>query len=316
MPTGRREMPLVTVGLPVFNEEESLSAALDSVLAQDYEYLEVIICDNASTDATVEIAREFAARDARIAVHESDVNRGQPFNFNRCFELASGSYFTWASGHDARLPQAIRMCVEALAADPRIVLCYPSSLWRHLDGTTSPVLDDGLDTRGLPPTLRLRRAIEWLRTCNAVHGVIRSEALAATRLFRNCVGADHVLLAELSLLGEFRQLDDVLFIRAENRPLESHEERFTRTFEMLGVVDWNARAKPYTTMGFEHVRGVWHVSRRSRRLVASVLAALWFARRWRQLLAMEWHVARPAQVAAAACRRLLRRSRSRRARAT
>src|SRR5919198_1495185 len=153
MPIDGREKPLVSVGFPVFNEESSLPAALDSILAQDYEHLEVIVCDNASTDATLEIACEYAARDARIAVHESDANRGSNFNFNRCFRVASGRYFMWASGHDTRLPQAIRKCVEVLEDDPRLVLCYPRTLLRGLDGTSAPIVDT-LETRGLPPALR------------------------------------------------------------------------------------------------------------------------------------------------------------------
>ena len=313
MLTERRESPLVSVGFPVFNEEMRLPAALDSILAQDYGNLEVIICDNSSTDATLELARAYASRDARIAVHANDVNRGASFNFNRCFELASGRYFTWASGHDTRHPEAIGKCVTALEDDLRLALCYPSSVWRRLDGTTAPVLDDGIDTRGLPPPLRLRRTIERLETCNAVHGVIRSEALAATRLFRNCFGSDHVLLAELSLLGEFRQLEEVLFVRSENRPPERDEERIVRTFEMIGGVDPRTRAKPYTTMGVEHMRGVWRLSQEGGRIKSTVLAASWYARRWWHTLAAEWHLARLVQVSAAAWRRL---PSSRRARTT
>lgn len=295
---------LVSVGVPVFNEEEYLGATLDSLLAQDYERLQFVVCDNASTDASLAIAREYAARDSRIEVHASDENRGAAWNFNRCFELASGEYFTWAGGHDSRLPPAIRLCVEALEADPRLVLCYPRSLRRYLDGTTSPIVHDTIDTRGLSPILRLRKTIERLWGCNAVYGVICSEALAATRLSRSCFGFDHVLLAELSLLGEFRQLEDVLFIRTENRPAELDEQRLARTFQMVGVADRGARAKPYTVMGAEHVRGVWHVLRGVHRITSSVLAAFWFARRWRNPLAAEWHLARPARVAALGYRRL------------
>ena len=287
MPGARGNQPLVAVGVPVFNEEAGLPAVLDSLLAQDYERLQIVVCDNASTDATLEVARAYAARDPRIAVQTSDANRGATFNFNRCFELVPGDYFTWASGHDSRRPEAIRKCVEALEEDPRLVLCYPSSLWRRFDGTTEPVLGDAIDTRGLPAILRLRTTIERLTICNAVHGVIRSEALAATRLFRGCLGSDHVLLAELSLLGEFRQLEDVLFVRVENRPVELDEQRLERTFEMVGV-DRGARAKPYTLMGVEHVRGVWHGSGGGEKLTNAVRTAFWCSRRWRHQLAAEY----------------------------
>jgi glycosyltransferase involved in cell wall biosynthesis len=304
------DQPLVSVGFPVFNEEANLPRALDSILAQDYEHLEVIVCDNASTDATAAIATEYAARDRRVVVHASDVDRGAPFNFNRCFWLASGRYFSWASGHDSRLPSAIRMCVDALEENPRLALCYPSSLSSYHDGRSAPVLDDAIDTRGLPPILRLQRTIEQLSTCNAIHAVIRSEALAATRLFRNCFGGDHILLAELSLLGEFRQLEEALFVRVENRAPEVEEERLKRVYEALGGQRYTERSRPFTVMGLEHVRGVWHVSEGTAKPANAVLAAFWYVRRWWWSIAVDWHLAEPARAAAAAWRRLPLRPRS------
>jgi glycosyltransferase involved in cell wall biosynthesis len=303
MPIDGREKPLVSVGFPVFNEESSLPAALDSILAQDYEHLEVIVCDNASTDATLEIACEYAARDARIAVHESDANRGSNFNFNRCFRVASGRYFMWASGHDTRLPQAIRKCVEVLEDDPRLVLCYPRTLLRGLDGTSAPIVDT-LETRGLPPALRLRETVEQLGWCNAVYGVIRSSALARTRLFCDCFGSDHVLLAELSLLGEFHQLDETLFVRTENRLPEELSHKLERVFEMTGVRSQLGRSRPFTVMGFEHVRGVWHLSEGAAKPKNAGRAAFWYARHRWPFVALEWRLGRAARDALGAGRQV------------
>jgi glycosyltransferase involved in cell wall biosynthesis len=286
MPTDGRQKPLVSVGFPVFNEESSLPAALDSILAQDYEHLEVIVCDNASTDATPEIAREYAARDARIAVHESDANRGSSFNFNRCFRLASGRYFTWASGHDTRLPQAIGKCVVALEEDPRLVLCYPRAVWCRFDGTPQTSFVDSVDTRGLPPALRLRETLEQVRIGTVFYGVIRSSALARTRLLCDCLGPDRVLLAELSMIGHFHQLDETLFCMTENRPWETHDQRVERWIEMTGIRSHLARSLPYTVMGFEHMRGVWRLSEGAAKPINAGLAAFWYSRRY-LLLAIE-----------------------------
>ena len=57
--------PLVSLGLPVFNGENYLREAIESVLAQDYSNWELLIFDNASEDATEAIAREFAESDER-----------------------------------------------------------------------------------------------------------------------------------------------------------------------------------------------------------------------------------------------------------
>jgi hypothetical protein len=314
MPSGLIETPLVSVGVPVFNEEHGLAAVLDSLVTQDYERLQIIVCDNASTDRTLELAEDYAVRDPRIEVHRSDENRGATANFNRCFRFASGRYFTWAGGHDTRLPSAIRRCVDALEDDSALVLCYPRSLWRRFDGTTEPVIDDTLETTGLPPALRLHETIERLTTCNAVHGVIRSSALTRTRLFRCCFGSDHVLLAELSLLGAFHQLDENLFVRTENRAPEPDEQRLARTLEMLAVSAGASRSRPYTAMGLEHGRGAWHVSERTAKPLNAARAVFWFADRWQGPLAEEWHTTKGLQAAAAVRRRLPERPKNRRTR--
>ena len=83
--------PLVSVGVPVYNGEEYLPAALDALLAQDLDDFEVIVCDNASTDATAEIAREYAAHDDRVRYHRNARNLGLSGNFNRAFQLSRGS---------------------------------------------------------------------------------------------------------------------------------------------------------------------------------------------------------------------------------
>ena len=66
----------VGIGLPVYNGADYLSDALDSILAQTFTNFEVVICDNASTDATAEIARSYAAADSRVRFETGPDNVG------------------------------------------------------------------------------------------------------------------------------------------------------------------------------------------------------------------------------------------------
>jgi GT2 family glycosyltransferase len=75
--------PRVSIELPVFNGEEFLSSAIASILAQTYPDFELIISDNASTDRTETICREYAASDRRIRYYRNDRNLGAAVNFNR-----------------------------------------------------------------------------------------------------------------------------------------------------------------------------------------------------------------------------------------
>ena len=114
--------PRVTIGLPVFNGERFLRESVESVLGQDFGDLELLVADNASTDATLDIVHEFAAADRRVRVLRSDRNRGAAWNYNRLVGEARGELFRWHAHDDVLLPSAVQRCVTALDADPGAVL--------------------------------------------------------------------------------------------------------------------------------------------------------------------------------------------------
>ena len=82
MTSAKQNRPLVSIGLPVYNEAEHLAQALDSLLGQDYENIEVIISDNASTDGTPQICADYAGKDGRVRYHRNETNIGGINNFN------------------------------------------------------------------------------------------------------------------------------------------------------------------------------------------------------------------------------------------
>ncbi len=105
--------PRVSIGLPVYNGEKYLERALDCLLKQDYADFELIVSDNASTDATESICREYAAKDSRIRYYRNPANIGASPNYNRVFSLARGEFFKWASHDDECDPSLLRRCLEA-----------------------------------------------------------------------------------------------------------------------------------------------------------------------------------------------------------
>src|SRR5438128_500699 len=92
--------PLVSIGLPVYNGAAHLSEALDSLLAQDYERIELVISDNASTDDTPTICQKYAAIDSRIRYYRKETTSAVIPNFRRALDLSSGDYFVWAAHDD------------------------------------------------------------------------------------------------------------------------------------------------------------------------------------------------------------------------
>lgn len=225
--------PLVSMGLPVYNGEEYLAAALDSLLSQTLEDFELIISDNGSTDRTGEICRRYAERDIRIRLYREDENRGACWNFNRVFQLSRGLYFKWAAADDLCDPTFLARCVEILERDPTVVCCH--SRTRQIDASgeflpnTPDPTDGGVpDNRGWRQRFRRRRrpdgssANAHRRFADVLlhtgwsarnYGLSRADALRRTNLIGRVCGAEKVLMGELSLIGRFHDLPEPLFFQ-------------------------------------------------------------------------------------------------------
>jgi len=206
------DLPLVSIGLPVYNAERFLRQALDSLLAQDYANVELIVSDNASGDATEEICRSYAGRDSRLHYHRAESNMGAIWNFNRVFELAHGEYFTWAAHDDVRDPRYVSACVAALRARPDAVLCCTDIRFIDDDGRVIQVPAHVAGTRPVGKTARERlrqvaRASNWYD----VYGLASTAALKRTRRAVPTWGFDVVVTLELCLRGPVVLVPEPLF---------------------------------------------------------------------------------------------------------
>ena len=258
--------PTVSIGLPVYNGERFLEETIESILGQTFADLELVISDNASTDATAEICRRFAARDPRVRYSRNPDNLGAARNYNITFELARGRYFKW-QGHDDPIPPTyLERCVAVLDSDPTVVLAY---------GRQFPIDEHGRPKRtGALVAARLqgrsglasRHALVRYLACVAVpaghpvgpiFGVIRTEALRRTPLLGAFVSHDLPLTAEIALHGRFHQLPHIAQFR------RYHAEQGHRTHRTLAQREsWfdPARAKlttyPRVRLLREHVHAV------------------------------------------------------------
>ena len=116
--SNNKPIPLVSVGVPVYNGAKVLRRALDSILSQDYSRVEIIVSDNASTDETEELCKEFSAKDNRITYYRSEKNMGVVWNFNSLIQFSKGKYFMWLSCDDFCAPDYLSKCVALLEANP------------------------------------------------------------------------------------------------------------------------------------------------------------------------------------------------------
>ena len=247
----------VSIGMPVYNGERYIRQALESLLAQDFEDFELIVSDDASTDATREICLEYAAGDARVRYHRNETNLGLMKNFDQVFEMSSGEYFMWAAQDDLREPDFISACLEVLRENPRAVLCYTKAQFIAPDGNHIRFPLPGFDTNGLDVVSRFNVVLWGISYPHQLYGLIRARALRQTRLSQDTLGTDLVLLAELALLGEFAYVPKLLFyIRRPGQEDWLEQVRaFTRKIDKpvttrLSAVRW------YGEMVYYHLKAV------------------------------------------------------------
>lgn len=287
-------MPLISVGMPVYNGERYVDAAIASVLAQTFADFELVICDNASTDGTETICRDHAARDSRIRYYRNESNIGAARNFCRVFDLSTGRYFRWLSADDYLAPAALQMCLAALEADPLAVLACGRVAFV---GAAGELLGPYPEAQGLDhasPVDRFRAVSRQDPRCNAIYGLTRREVLRRTRLLGAFSGSDCTLLAELSLYGRFVEVSEVLFFRrvhpgayswvtSDERVRAFYAPNAQRNAGLL-LRAWRHR--------FENVRAVLRAPltfQDRARLFARIARMAWWGRRelWREaLLAM------------------------------
>lgn len=244
----------ITIGLPTYNGERFLSTALSSLCAQQYERFDLVICDNASTDRTGEIAQELARRDPRVRYFRSEANRGALANFDWALELATGEYMMWASDHDEWAPGYLSKLAAVLDEEPEVVLAYGKTSYMNAEGRELEVPADRIDTRGLGPARRLGRFLGKVHWCNLIYGLHRTRVLRDMGPNRNVWAPDILMLSKLTLRGSFRQLDEVLFRRRENRPPESEVQLKERMLGMLHPDSAQARSGMSQTAFYRELR--------------------------------------------------------------
>ncbi|WP_309741745.1 glycosyltransferase family 2 protein [Chamaesiphon sp. OTE_20_metabat_361] len=115
--------PFISVCIPTYNGQKYLKDTLDSVLLQTYKDFEILIVDDRSSDNTIDIAEEYAARDTRIEVIRNPQNLGLVGNWNRCIELANGEWIKFVFQDDMIAPNCLEKLFAATQLGKPIIYC-------------------------------------------------------------------------------------------------------------------------------------------------------------------------------------------------
>jgi glycosyltransferase involved in cell wall biosynthesis len=220
------DKPLVSIGMPVYNGERYIRKALDSLLAQDYENFELIISDNASTDKTLRICGEYAARDKRISIQVNSCNVGSPKNFRAVLNYAQGEYFMWAAVDDYWLSDFVSSLVEELNRHPEagVAMCAVDRTWK--DGTLfDTVRFSGRKNPNRKSFLGMALGLATSLKYNLfIYGLFRTRLIKSALPIPIVESGDRWFLSQFALTTKFRYIDSVLHIRMVH--YEPYQDRY------------------------------------------------------------------------------------------
>ena len=127
------DKPLVSVIIPAFNAAEYIRQTLNSVLAQTYQAMEVIVVDDGSSDATGAIVEEFVKKDARVQLVRQS-NAGVGAARNTAIRMARGEYIAPLDADDIWFPEKLEKqvaCMEQCGEETGLVYCWSTLVDKH-----------------------------------------------------------------------------------------------------------------------------------------------------------------------------------------
>lgn len=277
--------PTISIGLPVYNGEKYLARTIEQLLAQDYEDFELIIVNNASTDSTDEICRQFSRNDGRIRYSVNEANIGASPNWNRAFQLARGDFFKWAMHDDECHPSLLRLCIETFRnSPPSTALVFPKTNIIDGEGAIKFTLQEPVASSSARPHKRLEQVLSHIVYANALWGLIRTSMLRRARP-AGSIEADLVLLVELSLHGLLVEIPDVLYgLRRHewNATVINHTARALMTWYNPGHAHRMILLPHWDRVFIEYLKGIRNapLSLRDRILCTTTLMRVGYWRRF------------------------------------
>ena len=206
--------PKICLGMPLYNQTNLLIEALQSLLEQTYRDFRLIVVDDSTESRPGQIAKEFASKDNRISYIKNDSRKGMIDNWKTCFRYAGDvDYFAWVSDHDVWHPEWLESLVSILEANPNVILTYPKTTYITAKGQKHKKnLSQHFSTEDLTDAQRVQAVCKDARYFGKmVYGLFRANALRRAGVFRRTLFPDTILLHELCLHGDFKQVDKELW---------------------------------------------------------------------------------------------------------
>lgn len=119
----KKTNPLISVIIPCYNAERFVEKAVRSIMEQTYHNLEIICCDDCSSDSTLAILKKLSAEDERIRIIRHTENKQLIYTLNELVEIAAGEYIARMDADDISLPKRIEKQLDFMQKNPEIDFC-------------------------------------------------------------------------------------------------------------------------------------------------------------------------------------------------
>lgn len=221
-------MARIGIGVPVYNGASMLADALECLRTQTFEDIEVVIGDNASEDATAEIAADYAARDHRFRHLRRPENIGSVANFQALRAESSADLFCWRAYDDLSAPDFLERLAGIFDDDAATRLAV-AEVRSEADDRARPRIAPFIAPPAGP---RIRRVRHQLFSSHAswIYGLWHRETLAALqdrvhRDYPHAWGWDHLTLLPVILDGTVRGTNQTYFLQRIVRGTSTKAER-------------------------------------------------------------------------------------------
>lgn len=215
--------PLVTVGMPTYNRPALLQRALDSIRAQTYRHLDIVVSDNASSDPEVaRLIANISLADSRVRHFVQEMNIGPSENFIFVLRQAKGSFFMWAADDDEWHPAFIEKLLSPLISNPRsgLSFCdfdvrYPNGSLCRDYGSFPEAYRQFLQVDGASRVTHYALQAPERGKANLIYGLFRREALidaSVTKFFNSTAwGADMLFVCDVLSRWSFNLVEERLY---------------------------------------------------------------------------------------------------------
>jgi glycosyltransferase involved in cell wall biosynthesis len=229
---------LVTIGIPLYNEEKYIIDAVSSAIAQTYQNFKIVISDNNSSDKSYEVAQSFAAKDDRVTVVRQKENIGPIANFKYLLRNAETKYFIWLGAHDLLAPTFIEDAINKLEQNEAIIEVYPLMGQIIHNQKVDDYSQDNFYSNSKDISERIIKVIDNSNMGTATHGVFRTDVLKNVYLNIDINGGDLLFFLSAATYGLLVPSDKIGYYLKEARPNETEEEQNARYIRFGFKSNW------------------------------------------------------------------------------